>query len=229
MEHHASVDLFFRFSVVEIIISFNVSAGIGKVHSGSVESNSSGISKIHSGSVKGDSSSSGEVQSGGSVKGKSASSASGGKESGSSSERGGKSSSSFENEGLSGENLGVNDSLDLSVDGDLLDDGGWHRDFSDVDFLLDSRSVVVVRFLVVNEVLHDGLGDDLLGRSLDDLSSGLFLVDGWVNDWLVVLVSVGLSVQLNDGVVSLDGWDDRGSVVDLRLRSVEHFGSVFPS
>lgn len=67
-----------------------------------------------------------------------------------------------------------------------MDDWSWDVDFLDDVFLLDHRSVDVVDFLLLDEVLMDRLSDDLFGWGLDDLFSDFFFELSWVDNIFVV-------------------------------------------
>ena len=73
----------------------------------------------------------------------------------------------------------MDNSPDSSNNGDFLDDWGEDVDFSDHLLFFDHWSVDVVDFFLPDDVLDDRLGDQGLGRSLDDrVPHDLFVLGG---------------------------------------------------
>ena len=139
----------------------------------------------------------------------------------------GSSDTSSEGECLGRKDLGLDSGFNLSINGDFLDNGGWNIDSSHGFFLADHGSVMMVGFGVVDSVLDDGLGDNLLGGHADDFCAGLGAVDCGEDVVLSVCSCGGETVELDDVVNVAEGGSDCGVVLDTTGRGVEDFGCVF--
>lgn len=81
--------------------------------------------------------------------------------------------------------------FDSSDNGHFLDHWGGDIDLSDHLLFFDHWSVNVMYFFLTDDVLHNGLSDQSLGGSLEDLVSDDLSCLGGVDNILQFLSSVG--------------------------------------